>query len=103
MKRILVMGLCLLLLTNSIGCSVFGGGSLDGTYKTNGLISNTFTFSGNDVVMSAFGISAEGKYRIDGNHIYINYNLWGKEYNIKYFFKREGRNLNIAGDIYYKQ
>lgn len=77
--------------------------SVDGTYKTQGLLSQTFTFSGDKIIMSAFGVNAEGKYVINGDNMHITYNLFGKDYEIDYFFKREGKNLNIAGSMFYKQ
>ena len=35
-----------------------GGSKLDGTYHSQGLISQSFTFDGDEVTMSAFGINA---------------------------------------------
>ena len=50
-----------------------GGSKLDGTYHSQGLISQSFTFDGDQVTMSAFGVNASGTYRIEGgsNHHHI--------------------------------
>ena len=37
-----------------------GGSKLDGTYHSQGLISQSFTFDGDQVTMSAFGVNASG-------------------------------------------
>ena len=53
-----------------------GGSKLDGTYHSQGLISQSFTFDGDQVTMSAFGINASGTYRIEGDQIIIIYPVW---------------------------
>ena len=71
---LLTVILCVTMLT---AC---GGSKLDGTYHSQGLISQSFTFDGDQVTMSAFGINASGTYQIDGDQIIITYNLLGQEY-----------------------
>ena len=55
-----------------------GGSKLDGTYHSQGLISQSFTFDGDQVTMSAFGINASGTYRLEGDQIIITYSLFGQ-------------------------
>ena len=63
-----------------------GGSKLDGTYRSQGLISQSFTFDGDQVTMSAFGVNASGTYRIEGDQIIITYHLYGQEYNWQQYF-----------------
>jgi len=60
------------------------GGSLsapkNGTYKSEGLLSQTWTFSGsNNITMATAGglVSTTGTYTIDGNKITITSSLFG--------------------------
>ena len=39
-----------------------GASKLDGTYHSQGLISQSFTFDGDQVTMSAFGVNAPGDH-----------------------------------------
>ena len=55
-----------------------GGSKLNGTYHSQGLISQSFTFDGDQVTMSAFGINASGTYQIDGDQSIITYSLFGQ-------------------------
>ena len=59
-----------------------GGSKLDGTYHSQGLISQSFTFDGDQVTMSAFGVNASGTYRIEGDQIIITnvINIGGTEF-----------------------
>ena len=57
-----------------------GDSKLDGTYRSQGLISQSFTFDEDQVTMSAFGMNASGTYRIKGDQIVITYNLLGQEF-----------------------
>ena len=54
LSALLAVILCVTMLT---AC---GGSKLDGTYHSQGLISQSFTFDGDQVTMSAFGINASG-------------------------------------------
>jgi len=76
---ILLFTLAIILLT---AC----GGNLtaprNGTYRQEGLISQTWTFSGtNEIQMSTAAgfINARGTWRIEGNNIYITTNMFGTE------------------------
>ena len=79
-----------------------GGSKLDGTYHSQGLISQSFTFDGDQVTMSAFGINASGTYQIDGDQIIITYNLLGQEYTWEQSFSQSGKVINIGGTEFKK-
>ena len=79
-----------------------GGSKLDGTYHSQGLISQSFTFDGDQVTMSAFGINASGTYRIDGGQIIITYTLFGQEYTREQTFSQSGNVINIGGTEFKK-
>ncbi len=79
-----------------------GGSKLDGTYRSQGLISQSFTFDGDQVTMSAFGINASGTYRIEGNQIIITYTLFGQEYTWEQSFSQSGNVINIGGTEFKK-
>ena len=78
------------------------GSKLDGTYHSQGLISQSFTFDGDQVTMSAFGINASGTYRIDGGQIIITYILFGQEYTWEQSFSQSGKVINIGGTEFKK-
>ena len=79
-----------------------GGLKLDGTYHSQGLISQSFTFDGDQVTMSAFGINASGTYRIEGGQIIITYTLFGQEYTWEQSFSQSGNLINISGTEFKK-
>ena len=79
-----------------------GGSKLNGTYHSQGLISQSFTFDGDQVTMSAFGINASGTYQIDGDQIIITYNLLGQEYTWEQSFSQSGKVINIGGTEFKK-
>ena len=79
-----------------------GGSKLDGTYHSQGLISQSFTFDGDQVTMSAFGINASGTYRIDGGQIIITYSLFGQEYTWEQSFSQSVNVINIGGTEFKK-
>ena len=93
---LLTVILCVTMLT---AC---GGSKLDGTYHSQGLISQSFTFDGDQVTMSAFGINASGTYQIDGDQIIITYNLLGQEYTWEQSFSQSGKVINIGGTEFEK-
>ena len=74
-----------------------GGSKLDGTYRSQGLISQSFTFDGDQVTMSAFGVNASGTYRIEGDQIIITYSLFGQEYTWEQSLSQSGNVINIGG------
>ena len=80
--------------------------SLNGTYSAEvlgGIAKSYFTFNGDNITMSAFGIEADGTYRINNNKLYINYSMFGKEYNIDYSFRQDGNRIYIGGDEFIKE
>lgn len=79
-----------------------GGSKLDGTYYSQGLISQSFTFDGDQVTMSAFGINASGTYKLDGDQISISYTLFGQEYTWEQPFSQSGDVINIGGTEFKK-
>lgn len=88
-------------------CMVFSltacGSKLSGTYVSTGLITQTFTFDGNNVTMSAFGINASGTYKIDGDSIIITYNFLGSEQSMTQSFKKDGSTIYIGGTAFNKK
>lgn len=79
-----------------------GGTKLHGTYRSQGLISQSFTFDGDRVTMSAFGMNASGTYRIEGNRIIITYTLFGQEYTWEQSFSGSGSSIYIGGTEFKK-
>lgn len=96
LSALLAVILCVTMLT---AC---GGSKLDGTYHSQGLISQSFTFDGDQVTMSAFGINASGTYRIEGDQIIITYTLFGQEYTWEQSFSQSGNVVNIGGTEFKK-
>lgn len=88
--------LCVIMLT---AC---GSSKLDGTYYSQDLISQSFTFDGDNVTMSAFGINANGTYKLDDDKIYITYTLFGQEYTWEQSFSQSGDVINIGGTEFKK-
>lgn len=79
------------------------GNKLSGTYASTGVISQTFSFNGDSVTMSAFGIDTSGTYKIDGDTIIITYNLFGSEQSMTQSFKKDGNTIYIGGTAFNKQ
>ena len=80
------------------------GGGLSGTYKSSGLVTQSFTFSGGDkITMSAFGIDASGKYRISGDKMEITYSILGMESTWSCSFERRGKSIYLDGTEFVKQ
>lgn len=96
MSILLAAILCVALL------SACGGSKLSGTYRSQGFIAQSFTFDGDNVTMSAFGINASGTYRIEGDRICITYSLFGQEYTWNQSFSRSGNVINIGGTEFKK-
>jgi hypothetical protein len=96
---IITVAFCLVL-TALAACS---GGGLSGTYKSGGLISQSFTFKGDDVTMSAFGINASGTYEISGDKIRITYSIFGIESSMEQSFEKKGNSIYIDGTEFVKE
>ena len=76
---------CLLMLMTACGASL--SKPQNGTYKSSGAISQSWTFSGsNKITLSAVGglISSSGTYKITGDTLYITSSLFGTETTSSY-------------------
>lgn len=80
-----------------------GNNELKGSYKSQGLISQTFTFDGDKVTMSAFGLNASGTYEIKDDKINITYSLFGKEQTWSQPFSRTDDGFTISGTEFKKE
>lgn len=101
--RALVCVLALVLLTTALTACGGSSSNLSGTYRSNDLIAQAFTFSGDSVMMSAFGINANGHYKISGDTIEITYSLFGMDYTWSQSFFRDGSSIFIGGTEFIKQ
>lgn len=79
------------------------GTRLNGTYSSGGLINQTFTFDGDNITMSAFGVNATGTYKIEGDYIVITYSLFGQSYTWKQTFSKSWKKVTIGGTTFTKQ
>ena len=88
------------------GCES-SNGALEGTYVSNDLYRQRFTFSGgNKINMNAFGIaSGSGTYEITGNKIKIKYKLYGigDENEWVQSFSSSGNSIYILGVEFVKE
>ena len=98
-KRTITLLLAVSLILTLSAC----GGGLKGTYVSEGFISQTFTFDGDNVTMSAFGINVSGKYKISGSQITITYSLLGMENTWTQSFSKSGNTINIGGTDFVKR
>lgn len=97
---LITLAVCFLL-TSLTACS---GSKLSGTYKSGGLLSQSFTFSGsNNVSMSAFGLSINGTYKISGGTMTITYSLLGVSTSWDCTYKKSGNTITINGTAFTKQ
>ena len=77
---------------------------LSGTYTSEGLIKQSFTFEEDNIVsVSAFGIDVEGTYTIEDDRIIITYGLLGLTYDFEKSFKKEGDSIFIDGTRFVKE
>ena len=98
-KKIAVVLLVFCMIISLTAC----GNKLNGTYSSSGLISQTFTFDGDNVTMSAFGINASGTYKIQGDSIVITYSLFGSEQSMTQSYKKDGKTIYIGDTAFNKQ
>lgn len=99
-KRISTGLLAILLIISLASCN---SGKPNGTYVSQDLFAQSFTFDGDRITMSAFGINASGTYRIEGNQIRITYSLFGMEYDWTQSFSQSGNTVVIGGTEFIKQ
>lgn len=78
------------------------GNTLNGTYKSTGLIPGTLTFDGNHAQISAFGINASGTYEIEKDKIIFHYSILGLEQSMDFSYKKDGKYIYI-GDTEFKK
>ena len=79
-KRILLCVLAVMLVCLLTSCTT----KLNGTYTVqDSLVNQSFTFEGDKVKVSAFGINVDGEYEIKGDEIIITYNtkIWNRTYS----------------------
>lgn len=98
-KKIFFLLIAVLMMLFLCSC----GSKLKGTYTSQGLIAQTFTFSGSNVTMSAFGVNASGTYKIKDNQIEIIYSLFGSDYTWSQSFSKSGNTISIGGTEFKKQ
>jgi len=82
MKKLIALAVALLVLLTLAACGGNMSKPQNGTYKSEGLIPQTWTFTGsNEVTLSAGGglISTTGTYSISGNKLTITSSLFGIE------------------------
>lgn len=102
MKKMIATGLVLVLMVVCLaGCTT----TLNGTYKSKGLVKYTFTFDPDgSVTFSAFGVDATGTYVIEDGNISISYNLLGTDVDlVSGVFKKSGKSIFIDDTEYVKQ
>ena len=98
-----VAGLCALMLVVVLAATACGSDKLSGTYLSTDVIAQSFTFHDSSVTMSAFGINANGSYKIDGDEIVITYSLFGIENTWHQPFSKSGNSIYIGGTEFIKQ
>ena len=98
-RKCLALLLAVIMMLSLTAC----GSGLKGTYYSEGFVSQTFTFDGDNVTMSAFGINVSGKYKINGNQITITYSLLGMENTWTQSFSKSGNTINIGGTDFMKR
>jgi len=106
MKRLFVLILAVTIILATAGCG--GGGSpANGTYRSEGLLGQTWTFSGrNEITMSAVGglVSTSGTYTISGTRISITTSVLGIETTVSHTITNITRNsFYIDGTRFVRQ
>ena len=95
--------LCIILILLSLMLIACDGNKLSGTYYSTDGISQTFTFKGDTVTMSAFGINVIGTYKIDDDNLTISYLLFGISYDWQQSFSKSGDSIYIGGTQFIKE
>ena len=100
LKAIVAILLICVLVCSLTACAT----KLNGTYSSDGIIKQSFTFKeDNVVIMSAFGIDAEGTYKIDDDKITITYKLLNLSYDWEKSFEKDGDTIIIDGTAFVKE
>lgn len=100
MKAIIAVLLICVMACSLTACNT----KLSGTYTSDGIIEQSFTFKEDDVVViSAFGIDAEGTYIIEDNKITITYKLLNLSYDWEKSFEKDGDTIIIDGTEFVKE
>ncbi len=103
-KRLLKIASVALVLVVIACCFSACATKLNGTYTSDGLVKQSFTFKeDNVVVMSAFGIEAEGTYVIEDDKITITYSLLNMSYDWEKSFEKDGDSIFIDGTEFVKE
>lgn len=81
------------------------GKTLNGTYESEGIIPQSFTFDKDGTVtFSAFGVdAATGTYRIEKDKLIITYSILGFSTDLEQSFKKSGSSLIIGGTEFVKK
>ncbi len=75
----------------------------DGTYVANGLVEQKFTFRGDEVIFTAFGLNASGTYKLEDGKINITYTVLGVDMHFERPYEISGDTLKIGGTEFIKQ
>lgn len=97
-RHLIIMCCLILMMSLLVAC----GGKLSGSYQSEGFLSQTFTFDGDNITMSAFGISTTGTYKIEDDKLKIEYSMFGQNHKISYDFEKQGKSLIIQGTKFNK-
>lgn len=105
LKRDLKKTVVALLLICAMACSLTACAiKLKGTYVSDGIIEQRLTFQDdNVVVISAFGIDAQGTYKIEDDKITITYKLLNLSYDWEKSFEKNGETIIIDGTEFVKE
>lgn len=99
-KKLLLLISIVVLICTLTSCTT----KLSGTYTSDGIIEQSFTFKEDDVVViSAFGIDAEGTYKIEDDKIIITYKLLNLSYDWEKSFEKDGDTIIIDGTEFIKE
>lgn len=97
-KALVAFVMCLILLLSS--CAP----KLRGKYVSAESETQSLSFVDDDtVIISAFGIGAEGKYKIEDNKITITYSVLGLSYDFVKDFEKDGKSIFIDGEEFVKE
>lgn len=100
LKAIVAILLICVLVCSLTACAT----KLNGTYSSDGIIKQSFTFKeDNVVIISAFGIDAEGTYKIEDDKITITYKLLNLSYDWEKSFEKDGDTIIIDGTAFVKE